>query len=131
MDKMYFIVFGLFSIVGPSIWCVVLLIISFSSGWQALAACYATQQFPEKTKSCSGIFNHSSNYTGTLEYAETEEGLYLKTSILFRVGHRPLFIPWNAMKKFEESSSFFSAYVTSFRVDHTHIQLNTDSPLLK
>lgn len=131
MDKMYFVVFGLFSIIGPGIWCLVLYIISFSSGWQALALCYAAPHFPEKTKTCSGIFNNSSNYTSTLQYAETADGLYLKTSLLFKVGHRPLFIPWKSMKKYEASNSTFSSCATTFRVDNTHIQLYTDSPLLK
>lgn len=131
MDKMYFIVFGLFSIIGPSIWCLVVYIISFTSGWHSLAKNYATDSFPEQTQSCSGVFNYSSNYTGTLEYAETAEGLYLKTSFLFKIGHRPLFIPWKAMQNYQQSSGVFSKYSTNFKVSGSDIKLNTDSLLMR
>lgn len=131
MDKMYFVVFGLFSIIGPSIWCLVIYIISFTSGWHSLAKIYSTDTFPEKTKSCSAVFNYVTNYNSTLVYAETSEGLYLKTLFLFKIGHRPLFIPWTAMQKYELSSAIFSKYTTSFKIDNTHIKLNTDSLLMR
>jgi hypothetical protein len=82
-------------------------------------------------QSCSGVFNYSSNYTGTLEYAETAEGLYLKTSFLFKIGHHPLFIPWKAMQNYQQSSGVFSKYSTNFKVADTHIKLNTDSLLMR
>ena len=123
MDKMYFVVFGLFSIIGPIIWCLVIYIISFTSGWHSLAKIYSTDTFPEKTKSCSAVFNYVTNYNSTLVYAETSEGLYLKTLFLFIISsssNLSLFLKWSNFLAYssdiflEYSSNFFLHYWLTF-----------------
>jgi hypothetical protein len=120
------LVLGLFCTIAPLIWCSVVLIISHASGWQNIATIYSTNATPAKTQVCSGTIG-GSRYSFTLEYATTDQGLYLKTSKLFSVGHKPLFIPWAAMDSLQ-SGSFLFIYNSKFNVNGTTIYL---TPALK
>lgn len=123
MAKMYILVIGLFSIFGPALWCFVVYIISVSSGWQSLAKSYSTAHFPEKSTLCSGILNSSANYSFTLRFAESHEGIYLKTTKLFSIGHKPLFIPFSKVQHYQRSKGIFTKYTHTFKVDGTNIKL--------
>ena len=131
MLKMYIIVVLLFCSVAPVIWCTVIYMISFTSGWQSLAKTYAVDTFPTNPKTCSGVLNSASNYNGTLQYAETVDGLFLKTSPLFKIGHHPIFIPWTAIEDYKQSGTLFAKCATTFKVNGINVRLYTDAGLTK
>lgn len=130
MLKMYIIVILLFCLVAPIIWGTVVYAISFTSGWQSLAKTYASDNFPENAKSCSGVFNSLSNYSGTLEYAENSNGLFLKTSTFFKIGHHPLFIPWSDIQDFKQSGSLFAENAITFKIKGINCKLYTDTSFI-
>ena len=56
----------------------------------------------------------STSYAGCITFTPDGKGLGLSVLILFRVGHPPLFIPWNAIEVKEEKK--FLRSVTNFYV---------------
>jgi hypothetical protein len=82
-------------------------------GWIALAQRYrATELFTGK----SWHFQHiqltwSMNYSGITTVGANSAGLYLSLFFPFRIGHSPLFIPWNEMKMEMKQSIFSGKYM--------------------
>lgn len=89
-------------------WCVIIVLISFASGWQNLARYFravskpAGQVFVLQTCSINGA-----DYKGALNFVVAEEGLYLAVLPIFRMGHAPLLIPWTAISEFETRKIFW------------------------
>jgi hypothetical protein len=88
----------LFPFVFSAFWCFVCFMLGFVSGWQRLALAYATDQAPRGT-----AFSWQSGYVGAVRYGNclnvrvAPEGLFLSTVWLFRLGHKPLLVPWDAI----------------------------------
>jgi hypothetical protein len=89
-------------------WCGLMIAIARLGGWIPLAQKYrATEPFEgglwhfQKAQ-----FRWSCNYGGILTVGANTTGLYLRTVLLFRPGHPPLFIPW-AETKIEMKKSFW------------------------
>jgi len=89
---------GHFFTVFPTFWCLIMLLLSFVGGWRRLAEHYATDTEPRGTafRWISGRVG-SVNYNNCLTAQVTRDGMHLSTPWLFRVGHKPLFIPWHAI----------------------------------
>jgi len=102
-----------FALIFPLFWCAVVLLVSRLSGWSTLSADYAAQapQAGETFTWASGRIRFFSNYNHVLVVHVSERGIGLKTIWLFRVGHAPLFIPWEAIERVERSSYFFREIV--------------------
>lgn len=75
---------------------VVFFLIGRISGWATLANVYrATWEFLGPTwKFQSGQLRWRMGYNNCLTLGANESGLYLSVFFLFRIGHPPLFIPW-------------------------------------
>ncbi len=93
--------FLLFFIVG---WAGISLIISTMSGWKLLATEYAFEGEVkgEKFRFKSAQMKHSTSYSGCVTFTANAKGLGLSALFVFRLGHAPLFIPWNAIDVKEE-----------------------------
>ena len=78
------------------LWVGIGFIVPVFSGWRALAQRYRTDRpFPEHTRRMqSGQMRSMTNYGRVLILGSDSEGLYLGVMFLFRIGHAPLFIPW-------------------------------------
>jgi hypothetical protein len=106
-----------FPFVFVGMWCFVLWVLSFMSGWSELAGRY---HFPEKFhgeyyRSQSARLNQA-NYNRVLEMGVNETGLYLVPMWFFRLFHKPLLVPWGEIhaepfKKY----IFFKGYRLTFR----------------
>ena len=83
----------------PAFWCLVVLALSYLSGWQRLAASYSAHEAPRGTR-----FTGQSGSVGAVSYRScltvhvAPDGLFLATPFFFRFAHKPLFIPWNVIK---------------------------------
>ena len=83
----------------PAFWCVVVLVLSYLSGWQTLAASYSAHEPPRGIQ-----FTGQNGSVGVVSYRNSltvhvaREGLFITTPFIFRIGHKPLFIPWSAIK---------------------------------
>ena len=84
----------------PLFWGGVVTLISYMSGWQGLAARYAAEtdavQQTRRFRSLA-IRNKSlpSNYSGVVTFGVSETSLFISLMILFRMGHKPLEIPFS------------------------------------
>jgi hypothetical protein len=86
----------LFVAIFPIFWCAILLIISWTGGWRALAKKYSAVGEPEgKRFLFQSVKLGYSNYGSCLTIIVSREGLYLRVFPIFRCGHPPLLIPWS------------------------------------
>jgi hypothetical protein len=84
-------------------WCFVIWMISWMSGWQKLSRHFALKPsllYGKKIHffNTSGRFKQA-GYNNVLKLAAIDRGLILKMNILFRLGHDPLLIPWDAISE--------------------------------
>jgi len=81
-----------------AMWCAVSLLLSAVGGWRRLA-----EVFPARGKPSGRLFSMQSGKVGLVSYRScltvlsTPEGFYLSVWLPFRLGHSPLFIPWDAV----------------------------------
>ncbi|MBK9736981.1 MAG: hypothetical protein IPO92_19330 [Saprospiraceae bacterium] len=123
-SQLTIIVMLLFCIIFPLIWGSVLLILSRYSGWSSLVNIYSATSTPDELMECSGIIG-GVNYTSTLRYSVEDEGLYLKPTFFFVIGHQPLFIPWHAIDNYS-NGRFLLMYKSKFNVNGTPFYLSHD-----
>lgn len=73
------------------------MIVSRTTGWHQLAERFTLQgDFPsEPWRFKSATARYGSHYNNCLTIAASPVGLYMAMLWPFRVGHPPLFIPWN------------------------------------
>jgi hypothetical protein len=90
--------FVLFLCLFVGMWCAICLMLS-RGGWRRLA-----ESFPACGQPSGSRFSAQSgkvgaaSYNGCLTIYSSHEGLYLSVWLPFRLGHPPLFIPWNAVR---------------------------------
>jgi len=91
----------------PCMWIFVLFIIS-RSGWGRLAERYKTDEAFTGTR--IGIISagiNRANYNNSLILKYNEDGIYLKTMLIFRLFHPPLLIPWSEIKEVTDMKLLF------------------------
>jgi hypothetical protein len=119
----------LFPLAFAAFWCGISFVLGIFSGWQRLALSYATDQAPRGTP-----FSWQSGYVGVVRYRNclnirvAPEGLFLSTAWLFRLGHKPLLIPWSAVHNLE-SRQVFWFHFTRFQIGEpalAHVQIPTE-----
>ncbi len=93
-------------------WSFVVWLIALFGGWRRLAEHYRDfdNYFGRKLRGKSGRFGGTS-YSGVLVFGADFTGMYLAVSPFFRIGHPPLFIPWNDIQM-EEQQRIFMTYTT-------------------
>lgn len=80
-----------------ALWISITLLISIIGGWRLLSKAYrADFSFDgRKLRMKSGGMRWGTNYAACLTVGANQEGLFLAVFPIFRIGHPPLFIPWN------------------------------------
>ncbi len=93
-------------------WSFVVWLIAAFGGWSRLAKHYRDfdNYYGRKLRGKSGRLNASS-YSGILIFGADFTGMYLAVNFMFRIGHPPLFIPWNDIQ-IEEQQRIFMKYTT-------------------
>jgi hypothetical protein len=88
-----------FPIFFAGMWSFVCLLISRLSGWSRMATRFATTEPPMGRRFAwqSGRVGMS-NYNSVLNIDVSPRGMRLDVLGLFRIGHRPLFIPWSEIR---------------------------------
>lgn len=96
----------LFPFIGIGFFSFILFVLS-RFGWYAYARKYATLVKPQGQvlSYVSGRVNFV-NYNSTLGIVYNKEGLYLHPELVFKLFHKPLFIPWKDIK-YKGVQSFF------------------------
>jgi hypothetical protein len=96
MDTPYIALFPVFFLGG---WCAVCYLCSAVSGWRRLASSLPARGQPLGRRfSMEGGMVGQITYSGCLTIYSSADGLYLSVWWPFRVGHPPVFIPWDAIR---------------------------------
>ncbi|CAN0499304.1 unnamed protein product, partial [Discosporangium mesarthrocarpum] len=97
---MVLLVIGAFAVVFPLFWMGVVYLISRVGGWAELAKRFGSDA-PEKGELftwCSARLRVLCSYSNCLRVSLSDTGIHIRTLIFFKFGHRPLFIPWAAVR---------------------------------
>jgi hypothetical protein len=89
-----------FLVVFPAFWCGICVLLSWMGGWSRMAQQFtasANQSVQGKTLSWRSGRVGGVNYKGVLNIRTNKSGMHLSVMPLFRAGHPPLFIPWDAV----------------------------------
>ena len=85
-------------------WALICYAISFVSGWHTLAKAFRTDSPPSDKLRTAGPFFYTvymrrwTRYTCVLRMTATANGIYLSAALLLRIGHPPLFVPWEQIE---------------------------------
>lgn len=87
-----------FPVIFIGLWLILCLLISMMSGWWQLAKQFSANNPPSGKRFIlqSGKIGLA-RYNGCLFIYKSPEGLYISVLFPFRLGHPPLFIPWQAI----------------------------------
>ena len=111
-------------------WCFVSLLLSTVGGWGRLAEKFPAPEQPEGKRFSSqngrlGLVN----YNHCLTIYISKAGLYLSMSPIFRVGHRPMLIPWKEIHDVETQKVLWAEFV-SFQIGSpTMARLRLSKPM--
>lgn len=98
----------------PLLWCTVSLVLAHIGGWAKLANHYLAvpdrEKRLERTYGMQSGYIGSTRYKGCLNFRIYEEGLGLSVLFLFRIGHPPLFIPWEQFHTISEKRVFLTRF---------------------
>lgn len=108
---MNFLLIVLIPFVFIAFWAFIVSILA-QFGWSTLARDYKTS--PEFYGTDYGIVSariNLVNYKASLILKYNDEGIFLRPSILFRISHPPVFVPWNEISAVDEGQFLFAKYV--------------------
>lgn len=93
------------------LWTGISFLLSRLGGWANLA-----HEYPAIGRVQGNVFNWRSarfsffvNYSNCLTVIVSSAGIYLQPVIFLRIGHKPIMIPWGAIKVLERRHSFIFA----------------------
>lgn len=106
------IIFG-FAIVFPLFWVAIVRLIAYLGGWAKLARYYSTDEAVsgDRFRMSSARFGRIAGYNSTLNITVSSQGIHLQTILLFRMGHVPLFIPWEDFSQLKRDQFAFRTSV--------------------
>ncbi|MHA7777852.1 hypothetical protein [Roseibium sp. M-1] len=106
----FFVCFGLF-------WSGIVFAIAYLGGWAALARAYPALEPPHEPPMgqswswTSARFGLVTNYRNCVNVTVSDAGLYLRPVIFFRMGHRPILIPWRAIEAARRTDLYFTTMI--------------------
>ena len=89
-----------FAIGFPLFWMAIVTLISRIGGWSELAKRFGSDAPAqgEVFTWCSARLRIFCNYSNRLRVTVSQAGIHIRTLVFFKMGHRPLFIPWRAVQ---------------------------------
>jgi hypothetical protein len=99
-----------------ALWCAIGYLVSFFTGWLALARRFKKQSEPYGEIRSAGPFFYSiymrwwGHYSSVIRLTAASDALYASVLFLLRVGHPPLRIPWDEIR-FGRTKFFFRTYI--------------------
>lgn len=99
-------------------WCFVLWLISRLGGWSTMTETYPATVRPDGLHLTGrslriGFFT---NYNGCLDVTLSPAGIYMVPWAVFRIGHKPILIPWNCAGSVEEGRILIRYYLVPMEV---------------
>jgi hypothetical protein len=111
-------------------WCLLCYLVSVITGWGALAGRYPAQTVPRGTtfRLASLGTCRLGGYNNALTAVVSDQGLYFSVFSIFRLGHPPMLIPWEAVAEVTEGK-ILNQTVTSIVLHHEQTRLLTGGRL--
>lgn len=107
-------------------WMSVCWLLALIGGWRALASPYRVDGEPKgPMRRVFGMIGLVS-YNGVLDVGASQHGLELRVMSLFRAGHPPLRIPWNAVHVEGEQSGLLGSHTKVRLGGRTVLRVRTD-----
>ena len=106
----------LFPVLFVLFWLFISEVISFLSGWHALARRFTKQSEPCGEITTAGPFfyvvhmRYWSHYSSVIRVSAAEDALYLSVLFPYRFGHPPLRVPWSEIE-FDLIKLYWRGYV--------------------
>jgi hypothetical protein len=106
----------LFPIFFIGLWCFILWIFSFVSGWRRLVKRfhYSSDFLGDFIRFQSARMNLV-NFKNVLHLGLCRQGLYLKQMVLFQLFHKPILIPWEEIIAQPFQRALYQGYQLQFR----------------
>jgi hypothetical protein len=95
--RLFFLIAAAFVVFFTTLWCSIVFILSLAGGWRALGKRYAAKDMEvagQRWEMQRGAMRVVVGYNHILTIVANTRGIYLSVMALFRIGHPPLFIPW-------------------------------------
>lgn len=110
-ENLIFLIIPLFFIAFGLLWTLIVTLISRAGGWARLAHQYpATGPATGETFSLrSAKFGMFSSYRNCLTVTLSLSGIHLQPMIFFRIGHKPILLPWTAVTSYSKHSLFITS----------------------
>ena len=101
----------------PVIWIAVVSLVATASGWRKLYQDLGAHSDPQVIGESSKVFRfptirfNRTNYKNSITINTTRYALIMKVFFPFRLGHKPLVIPWDRVESLTPEQFFFVRYV--------------------
>lgn len=115
---------GGFLVIFPLFWIAVVWLISRLGSWSRLARSFAASgpASGETFGWVSAQLGWFANYSSCLTVTVSGKGLHIEPWSVFKFGHRPLFVPWQAVEQMTVNQ-FMLGTASRLRVDGTTLKL--------
>lgn len=109
-----FVILPVFAVVFVLFWSLIVFVIAHTGGWAGLAKAYPASEKPEgrSWRWRTIRFGLFGNYRNSVDVTMSDAGLYMCPIYLFRVGHRPILIPWKAISDAHRRDLWFAPTLT-------------------
>lgn len=105
-----------FAVMFVALWCGIALGLSYIGGWGGLASVYRAQRaFEGRRRSFQSGNVGITRYRSALTVGANPEGLHLSVLFFFRVGHPPLFVPWEDVTTTLSKGTYYGDVELRFR----------------
>ena len=97
-----------FLIAFPVFWMMVVFLVSRLGGWAGLASQFGADSPPsgEQFSWCSVRLNRLGRYGNCVTATVSSRGVHLQTFLIYRFGHKAIFLPWDAISNMTRATFF-------------------------
>lgn len=112
--SLLFLILPAFTVVFALFWSLIVFVIAHTGGWAGLAKAYPANRKPEgRTWNWRTIrFGLFGNYRNSVDVTLSDAGLHMYPIFVFRIGHKPILIPWTAVSDAHRRDLWFSPTLT-------------------
>ena len=109
-----FVILPVFVVGFTLFWSLIVFVIAHTGGWAGLANAYPGTKKPEgRSWNWRSIrFGLFGNYRNAVDVSLSDAGLYMRPIFPFRIGHKPILIPWKAISGANRRDLWFAPTLT-------------------
>ncbi|TYC65188.1 hypothetical protein FMN63_22445 [Stappia sp. BW2] len=113
-NSLPFVIIPVFAVVFGLFWSFIVFVVAHIGGWARLAKAYPATGKPEgrswnwRSMRIGLFFNYRNSVNVTL----SDAGLYMRPILLFRIGHKPILLPWKAISDAQRRDLWFATTIT-------------------